>query len=155
MNESSLVAVLQIAIGPVILISGVGLLLLSMTNRFGRIIDRSRLLADQIRGEDPVARERARAQVGIVWRRAVLVRRAITFGAVSVLLAAVLVIALFLAALAHLEMAVVIASLFAGCLGALIAALVAFIAEINQSLIALKLDLFGAERRRGEAARLE
>jgi hypothetical protein len=33
---------LQDAIGPVILISGVGLLLLTMTNRLGRAIDRAR-----------------------------------------------------------------------------------------------------------------
>ena len=155
MSESSLIPVLQIAIGPVILISGVGLLLLSMTNRFGRIIDRSRILADQIRGDDPAARQRALAQVAIVWRRAVLVRRAITFGAISVLLAAVLVIALFVAALAHLEIGALIVTLFAGCLAALVAALVAFIAEIDQSLLALKLDLFGAEAHRGETVRPE
>jgi len=33
---TQLIPVLQVAIGPVILISGVGLLLLSMTNRYGR-----------------------------------------------------------------------------------------------------------------------
>ena len=33
---------LRDAIGPVILISGVGLLLLTMTNRLGRAIDRAR-----------------------------------------------------------------------------------------------------------------
>ena len=44
-----LIPLLQTAIGPVILISGVGLLLLSMTNRFGRIIDRSRILAHEMR----------------------------------------------------------------------------------------------------------
>lgn len=141
MSESSLVPILQIAIGPVILISGVGLLLLSMTNRFGRIIDRSRILAVQLRG-DPVERERALAQVDILWRRAVLVRRAITLASVSVLLAAVLVIALFIAALRHAEIGTFIVVVFGGCLAALIASLVAFIAEINQSLVALRLDLF-------------
>ena len=39
---SELIPVLQTAIGPVILISGVGLLLLTMTNRLGRVIDRAR-----------------------------------------------------------------------------------------------------------------
>ncbi|WP_345111750.1 DUF2721 domain-containing protein [Candidatus Villigracilis vicinus] len=39
-----LIPVLQTAIGPVILISGVGLLLLSMTNRLSRVIDRARNL---------------------------------------------------------------------------------------------------------------
>ena len=41
-----LVPILQVAIGPAILISGVGLLLLTMTNRFGRIIHRARQLWD-------------------------------------------------------------------------------------------------------------
>ena len=45
MRLIDLVPILQMAVGPVILISGVGLLLLSMTNRLGRVIDRSRLLA--------------------------------------------------------------------------------------------------------------
>ncbi len=39
-----LIPVLQVAIGPVILISGVGLLLLSMTNRLSRVIERARNL---------------------------------------------------------------------------------------------------------------
>ena len=41
---TELIPILQIAVGPVILISGVGLLLLSMTNRLGRAIDRARIL---------------------------------------------------------------------------------------------------------------
>jgi len=40
-----LIPVLQTAIGPVALISGIGLLILSMTNRLGRVIDRGRSLA--------------------------------------------------------------------------------------------------------------
>ena len=36
-----LIPILQLAIGPVILISGVGLLLLTLTNRFGRLVDRA------------------------------------------------------------------------------------------------------------------
>ena len=39
-----IVPVLQVATGPVILISGIGLLLLTMTNRLGRTIDRARIL---------------------------------------------------------------------------------------------------------------
>jgi hypothetical protein len=42
MSLTDLIPTLQLAIGPAILISGVGLISLSMTNRFGRAIDRSR-----------------------------------------------------------------------------------------------------------------
>ena len=44
-----LIPVLQVAIGPVILISGVGLLLLTLTNRYGRTIDRARQLMRELR----------------------------------------------------------------------------------------------------------
>jgi hypothetical protein len=45
MHLSTLIPTLQLAVGPVILISGIGLLLLSMTTRFGRTIDRTREIA--------------------------------------------------------------------------------------------------------------
>ena len=44
-SVNQLIPNLQVAIGPVIFISGVGLLLLTMTNRFARVIDRTRSLA--------------------------------------------------------------------------------------------------------------
>ena len=44
---TEIVSVLQVAIAPVILISGVGLLLLSLTNRFGRAVDRTRQIHQQ------------------------------------------------------------------------------------------------------------
>jgi hypothetical protein len=50
MSLTDLITTLQLSIGPVILISGVGLILLSMTNRLARVIDRSRLLSQDIRG---------------------------------------------------------------------------------------------------------
>jgi hypothetical protein len=52
----------QLAVGPVILISGVGLILLSMTNRFGRIIDRSRILTEDLRRAPRAAHKRILAQ---------------------------------------------------------------------------------------------
>jgi hypothetical protein len=146
---AQLIPILQAAIGPVILISGIGLLLLTMTNRFGRIIDRSRILAAAMRGSEE-ERRLAEAQVGILWRRARLVRQAIIFGSVSALLAAVLVIMLFVAALARLEIGALVTALFMTCLAALVASLVAFIAEINHSLSALRVDLFGGERSGGQ-----
>jgi uncharacterized protein DUF2721 len=138
-----LIPMLQTAIGPVIFISGVGLLLLSMTNRFGRIIDRSRMLAHELKQGTEAEREIARGQVGILWRRAILIRRAIALAATSVLLAAILMIVLFLAALDRFEAGALVAILFSACLITLIASLVSFIQEINESLSALRLALFG------------
>jgi len=44
-NLDDLTRVLQASISPVALVSGVGLLILSLTNRFGRVTDRLRELA--------------------------------------------------------------------------------------------------------------
>lgn len=138
---SELIPVLQVAIGPVILISGVGLLLLTLANRFGRAVDRSRILARELREALGPERQRLAGQVDILYRRARLIRLAITLAATSVLLASVLIIVLFLTALWKLEVGLLLSLLFIGCLLSLICSLGAFLREINLSLGALKLEL--------------
>src|SRR5438477_3631040 len=101
---SELVPVLQTAVGPVILISGVGLLLLSLTNRFGRAVDRARQLLREMRGSTGNDRQRLAGQVENLYQRARLIQTAIISGTVSVLFAAVLIITLFFTALMKLEL---------------------------------------------------
>lgn len=136
-----LIPVLQVAIGPVILISGVGLLLLTLTNRFGRAVDRSRALGREVREVGEAERGRLTSQVEILYRRARVIRLSIIMAAVSVLLAAVLIIVLFVAALTKLEAGFPIVLLFICCLVSLIISLLAFIRDIQLSLHALKLEL--------------
>jgi len=136
-----LIPVLQTAIGPVILISGIGLLLLTMTNRLGRAIDRARLIGSELGQGDDSARTALEAQLRILWRRARLIRTAIALAAASALAAALLVILIFLAAILGLPIAWLIAGVFTACMLFLIASLAVFIHDINQSLAALKLEL--------------
>jgi len=138
---SQLIPVLQVAVGPVIFISGIGLLLLTMTNRLGRAVDRSRQLGREMRSLGRVERRILADQVEILYRRARLIRLSIIMAAVSVLLVAVLIIVLFLSALMKLEVGVAITLLFIGCMAALIVSLIAFIRDIQLSLKALKLEL--------------
>ncbi len=137
-----LIPVLQLAIGPVILISGIGLLLLSMTNRYGRTIDRARALARERRAaSDGETIGIVDAQLAIILRRARIIRRAIARAAISVLLAAILIILLFITVLVRIDVAWALAIIFIGCLAAVIGALVNFIVDINQSLAALKMEV--------------
>jgi hypothetical protein len=138
---NQIIPVLQVAIGPVILISGAGMLLLVMTNRLGRAIDRARQLAAELRQPSPRDRSEILAQVNIIFRRARLLRLTIALAALSVLLAGVLIISLFLTALMHWENGLEVSLIFIGCLVALIASLVTFIYDIHLSLVALKLEL--------------
>ena len=136
-----LIPVLQIAVGPVILISGIGLLLLTMTNRYGRVIDRTRVLVDSIAVMPEEHKGRTTAQVLILWRRARLIRLIIALSSISALTAAVLVIFLFITAFWGIETSWIVVLSFLFCLVSLISALVLFIYDINQSLGALKLEL--------------
>jgi hypothetical protein len=80
---------LHVAVSPVILISAYGLLLLSLTNRLGRAIDRARMLARESESNRAV-------QIAIIARRAKWIRSAILYVAIAIVSAAVLVLALFL-----------------------------------------------------------
>ena len=140
---SQLVPILQLAIGPVILISGVGLLLLTLTNRFGRMVDRSRLLNQELERESlaPGEASRLQAQIDILHRRAEILRRSIILGAITVLLVGVLILVLFLSALLKVEAGPLIIAIF--CLGqlALIGSMLAFIRDMNLSLKAVRLEI--------------
>jgi hypothetical protein len=144
MSQPSLapiVPVLQVAIGPVILISGVGLLILAMSNRFGRIIDRTRVLGTELKTADAARRAFAEAQIVILWRRARLMRLVITLAGTSVLFAALLIFALFVTALFELSAVVPIVLLFGVCLGCLVASVAGFVHDLRLSLLALRLEL--------------
>ena len=137
----AMLPMLQAAIGPVILISGVGLLLLTMTNRLGRTVDRARLLAHESRRAEGTEGTRMRLQLHVLSRRARLLRTAIWLASMSVLLAATLIIVIFVAALFHIEIAGIVALLFVACMLSLIGGLAAFIRDIDHSLVALNTEI--------------
>jgi|SRR6516165_7896514 hypothetical protein len=139
MTLQQLIPVLQIAVGPVILISGVGLVLLSMTNRFGRVIDRTRSLVQErssFEGSTTTDKE-----IAILLKRAHILRTAIALSVLSMLLASFLIIVLFVSAILQLALVGEITALFITCMLCLISALILFIVDINLSLTALKLEI--------------
>jgi Cu/Ag efflux pump CusA len=141
LSVAQLIPVLQTAIGPTILISGVGLLLLTMTNRLARTIDRARITARELPSSNDADRAKGVEQLRVLWRRARLIRLAIALASTSALFAAILIIVLFVTALLQTENAWLICALFIVCLACLIASLMVFIHDINRGLMALKLEL--------------
>ncbi len=73
---------LKACITPVALISGVGLLLLTITNRLGRTIDRTRLLINELDKENIQRKEQKINEVKILHRRSQYLRMSI--GAITV-----------------------------------------------------------------------
>ncbi len=140
-ETSELVTVLQTAIGPVVMVSGVGLLLMTMNTRLGRVVDRSRSLARQARETPEAERPPVQAQLRILGQRARLMRTAIALAAFCVLFAAFLVICLFVTALFHVEIPWLVSGLFIISMGCLIASMICFIRDINKTLTATKLEV--------------
>ena len=141
LTQGSLLPIIQLSITPVILISGMGALMLTLTGRMGRIVDRTRILAGQLHAATGADRAHLDGQLDIMWRRAQLIRRAVTFNGLSMLVACLLIIALFASALLRREMPVVLMALFGTSIALLIAALVAFLRDIGVSLHALRLEV--------------
>lgn len=143
MNTTSfeqLVPILQLAIGPVILISGVGLLLLTLTNRFGRLLDRARALNRDNPASPAVAAD-VRAQISILHRRSSILRLSIILGAITVLLVPVLILVLFLSALLKLEAGWLIVAIFCLSQISLFGSMLAFIQDMNLALEAVRLEI--------------
>jgi len=140
-SVSQLIPILQTAIGPAILISGIGLLLLTMTNRLGHVVDRARNLSTALLNTNDADRAKIVEQIQILWRRTHLIRLAIILASVSALLSSILIIVLFVSTLWKIEIAWLIALLFIISMGCLMGSIIVFIYDVNQSLMALRLEL--------------
>ncbi len=142
MGLSDLIPIIQMSIGPVILISGVGLLLLSMTNRLGRVIDRSRELSQaHLASGDDETRLVLRDQITILYRRSRIIRSAIGMAGLSVMFVSLLIVVLFIAALTQSNLIVTVGLLFIAGLASLLGSLIQFMRDVNLSLRALDLEI--------------
>ncbi len=138
---TDLIGPLQLSIGPVILISGVGLIILSLTNRLGRIVDRTRQLSIEYRistGEDL---ERILSELKILTTRAKVIRGSNMLAVMSVLFVSLIIISLFGSALYNLDTSYLLITLFTCSIISLIVALGLFIYDIELSLEALWIEL--------------
>ncbi len=142
LSLNDLLPVLQLAIGPVILISGVGLLLLTITNRLGRVLDRARHLAKEQAGvPEGTASSKVHLQITILNKRAGILRASCLQLAVTVLSAAVLILLLFVAKLADIELGLLLVIVFSIGQLALIGSVIAFLRDLNLALHAMRLEI--------------
>ncbi|MEI6758221.1 MAG: DUF2721 domain-containing protein [Chlorobium sp.] len=135
-----LVPILQTAIGPMILISGLGLLFLTMTNRLGRIIDRSRSLLDNLESHSDSYVVRINKEIDILWKRARYVRTSILLACMTCIGASVLIIMLFLSALIDLDLPLLLSAIFIMSMLCLSGSLIFFFIDVNMTLAALKIE---------------
>ncbi|MCF7793584.1 MAG: DUF2721 domain-containing protein [Candidatus Cloacimonetes bacterium] len=138
-NIQNLIQLLQTAISPIVLISGVGLLLLSLTNRMGRVIDRSRYLVQEIEaGKDD---HKKHVQIGILYRRSHILRASITCISITILFASIMILELFIGYFSHLDISNSFIAFFVLAVITLILGILLFLVDIAVTLKALKLQV--------------
>jgi hypothetical protein len=97
-----------------------------------------------VRGAAEPDRDHFNGQLGIMWRRAKLIRLAVTLAALSMLLSCLLVMVIFIDASIHREFGLEMVVIFAASIGCLIASLLAFLRDIWMSLWALGIEVHRA-----------
>ena len=135
-----IVHLIQSAVAPVFLLSGVGVTLGVLTNRLARIVDRARLLEMRVDKEEARAESTA-ASLLVLARRAHYINIAIGLCTISALFVSLVVMSLFASAFVSANLSGVIAILFVLAMICLTGAFGAFLIEVRIAIRALQ---FGA-----------
>lgn len=122
--------VIQSALAPVFLISGVGVMLGVLTNRLARIVDRARVWEAEAENQAHRAADLDR-RLQVLARRARYISAAITMCAISALLIALVVVGLFANAAFGVNLAGLIAMLFVAAMLSLTVAFLVFLIEVR------------------------
>lgn len=130
---------IQLAVTPVFLLSGIGVLLGVLTNRLARIVDRARKVEDSLGQAIPAESEAAREQLRVAARRSRLINVAITLSTIAALLVALVVALLFASTFAPINLAGPVAILFLLAMAALVGALLSFLLEVRVAIAKLRI----------------
>lgn len=130
LHVASIAQAIQLAVAPVFLLTGVGATLNVLASRIGRIIDRARIMEDQLMRATPEAAAELHSRLRVLSKRATLVNRAIGLSVMSGILVSLVVAALFVTAALQLDLAAAIAVAFVLALLGLASALIYFLREV-------------------------
>lgn len=125
--------IIQLAIAPVFLLTGVGTNMLVLTNRLARIIDRTRLLEQNLDAGEGSNDERDalyRAELDVLFQRARKINRAIFLSTSCALLICMVVAALFVTDALNLRLVSVIAGMFVLAMVALTGSFIYLLREV-------------------------
>lgn len=143
MDIKMLIEVLQASIAPCILISGIGLLLLSTTNRYARVLDRIRVVAGEIKKDIERGRPNLREHLLLHSKRCNYLRITIGLLSASVLFASVIMLLLFSTLVFNVELIFITKILFIFSLLSLVGALVYFQMDVWLSAKSIRMEVEG------------
>ena len=152
MPTSSVAQILTGSIAPVIVISGVGLVLLSITNRYGRVLDRARALLKELEHGDAtdVQATHLDEQLDRTYHRARLLRSSMMYASASIFFVSLTILVIFAEFVLSLQRDYVAVPCFALCLICVVISIYYSIRDITISLGALELEIGSVRTRMGK-----
>lgn len=141
METATLVTILQASIAPFVLISGIGLLLLSMTNRIARPTDIIRRLLVEMESAEAGHKDSLMRQVALLRKRCSLLRMAITLSILAIVCVGGVTLLLYASLLFQIRLHLLVEILFGGSLVSLIASLLYLLQDIRLTLHSLDLEI--------------
>ena len=130
---------IQLAIAPVFLLTGVATLLGVLSSRLGRTIDRGRVLEALLDGTDAEQTQRMHDELAVLSRRAKIIYQAIALVVITALLICSVIASLFISAFTRVDVTLVVAAFFIAAMAALITALLLFLREVFLATRVLKI----------------
>lgn len=128
---------LQSCITPIALISGVGLILLSLTNRLGRTIDRTRSLVAELDKGNAIKPEVKITELRILYRRSRILRMSIASISLSILTSSLIIPVLLAMTLSGIDLKIFGMLLFVCSMICIILSAVFLLADVVLTLRAL------------------
>ena len=142
LQTENVAKLIQLALGPVFLISGVGITLNMLTSRLARIVDRARTLESQ---RESTANERKLTSIDedlkVIFRRARYINSAIALGTTSAFLTALVVTLLFASEFTPLGVGGVIAAMFVAAMACLSVSFLLFLLEVRIATNSLRIGV--------------
>jgi hypothetical protein len=140
LQTENVAKLIQLALGPVFLISGVGITLSMLTARLARIVDRARTLEDRRDATtDPGRIKDIDQDLKYIVRRTRYINNAIIMSTLSAFFTALVVTLLFASAFSPISVAPFIAILFVASLSALVVSFAMFLVEVRIATRSLRI----------------
>jgi hypothetical protein len=132
LQTENIARLIQLALGPVFLLSGVGITLSMLTQRLSRIVDRARTLEDsRERTTDEERLKRIDRDLRVIWRRTGYINSAIGLSTVSALLTTMVVTLLFASEFTRMTIGAVVSIMFSAAMVCLSTAFLMFLIEVR------------------------
>lgn len=140
LQTENIAKLIQLALGPVFLLSGVGITLSMLTQRLSRIVDRARTLEDQRERTTEEGRlKRIDKDLKAIFRRTKYINGAIALSTVSALLTTLVVTILFASEFTPIAAGIVVAVLFSAAMICLSLAFLMFLIEVRVAINTLRI----------------